>query len=488
MREMFQDRPMCQTIQLYVRFTSYLSIRGTVDGPEAICRGLTIKLPKLEPYALSCLMRASDGSFWGYTETEEAILEREGWLSLSAWYRALSTLLEHRCLFIETLSCTSKQARAVLSSCGQASPHLWNRPQEHTPYRLSRFAYIRREEDGGLYISSTLYQSRVSALDTLAVQLFQLLSTPVSLADAAGRIPEWPKEEIGAVMTLLLWAGIISPTSQDGALYEDRHLPLIAWEFHDLLLHTRSRLQEDGVRRGGTYRFLHVVPPSPPAKPDLPPSSIPLYVPDMIRISREEESFAFVMENRVSGVERDRLHRHMDAEALGEFLFRTARIRMQYETVLFGQYTGRPYPNAGSCYELELYAAVRSCPGLPDGLYAYDPNGHALRPYAGADSEELFQEALSARPEMDPQVLIAITARFQRISWKYESIAYSLVLKNAGVLIAYFYLTASAMNIPSFALGTGSLSRLTMLTGTDPLQEFPVGEFVLGRPAAPPGF
>ena len=33
-----------------------------------------------------------------------------------------------------------------------------------------------------------------------------------------------------------------------------------------------------------------------------------------------------------------------------------------------------------------------------------------------------------------PQVLITIAARFARVSWKYSSIAYSLILKNVGVL------------------------------------------------------
>ncbi len=34
-----------------------------------------------------------------------------------------------------------------------------------------------------------------------------------------------------------------------------------------------------------------------------------------------------------------------------------------------------------------------------------------------------------------PQILITITARFGRISWKYSSIAYSLILKDVGALI-----------------------------------------------------
>ena len=45
-----------------------------------------------------------------------------------------------------------------------------------------------------------------------------------------------------------------------------------------------------------------------------------------------------------------------------------------------------------------------------------------------------------------PQVLITITARFGRISWKYGSIAYSLILKDAGILTQSLYLMATGMD------------------------------------------
>ena len=44
-----------------------------------------------------------------------------------------------------------------------------------------------------------------------------------------------------------------------------------------------------------------------------------------------------------------------------------------------------------------------------------------------------------------PQILITISARFGRMSWKYSSIAYSLILKDVGVLIQTLYLMATDM-------------------------------------------
>jgi len=44
-----------------------------------------------------------------------------------------------------------------------------------------------------------------------------------------------------------------------------------------------------------------------------------------------------------------------------------------------------------------------------------------------------------------PQILIVLAARFGRILWKYSSIAYALILKDAGVLIQTLYLMATGM-------------------------------------------
>ena len=46
-----------------------------------------------------------------------------------------------------------------------------------------------------------------------------------------------------------------------------------------------------------------------------------------------------------------------------------------------------------------------------------------------------------------PQVLITVAARFGRISWKYSSLAYALILKDPGVLIQTLYLMATEMGL-----------------------------------------
>jgi SagB-type dehydrogenase family enzyme len=82
-----------------------------------------------------------------------------------------------------------------------------------------------------------------------------------------------------------------------------------------------------------------------------------------------------------------------------------------------------------------------------------------------------------------PQILITIAARFNRVSWKYSSIAYSLILKDVGVLIQTLYLMATDMGLGGCAIGTGNIDLFAKMTGIEFHIEGPVGQFALGREA-----
>jgi oxazoline/thiazoline dehydrogenase len=79
-----------------------------------------------------------------------------------------------------------------------------------------------------------------------------------------------------------------------------------------------------------------------------------------------------------------------------------------------------------------------------------------------------------------PQIVMTLTSRFQRLSWKYESIAYAATLKNVGVLYETMYLVATAMELAPCALGAGNSDLFSRLIGTDYYRESSVGEFMLG--------
>jgi SagB-type dehydrogenase family enzyme len=83
-----------------------------------------------------------------------------------------------------------------------------------------------------------------------------------------------------------------------------------------------------------------------------------------------------------------------------------------------------------------------------------------------------------------PQVLITIAARFGRVSWKYSSVAYSLILKDVGVLTQSLYVMATDMGLGGCAIGLTNIDLFAKMTGIEFHVEGPVGQFALGRGAA----
>ena len=177
----------------------------------------------------------------------------------------------------------------------------------------------------------------------------------------------------------------------------------------------------------------------------------------------------------------------MTAERLGEFLFRTARVRSirspdpsrswHYEA------SSRPYPSGGAAYDLEVYVTVHACVGLAPGLYHYNPVDHQLeRLDARAERvDHLLRDAQHAAAlATPPQILITLASRFRRLSWKYRSIAYATTLKNVGVVFQTMYLVATAMRLAPCALGGGNSAAFAAAAGTNEFEESSVGEFLLG--------
>ena len=149
-------------------------------------------------------------------------------------------------------------------------------------------------------------------------------------------------------------------------------------------------------------------------------------------------------------------------------------------------YASRPYPSAGAAYELELYLAVNNCEGVARGFYHYDAERHALTAIDVKPQDleaQLYDAEFAIGASNAPQVLIVIAARFGRVTWKYSSVAYSLILKDVGVLTQTLYLTVTDMGLGGCAIGTNNIDRFARMTGLEFAVEGPVGQFALGRGA-----
>jgi SagB-type dehydrogenase family enzyme len=354
-------------------------------------------------------------------------------------------------------------------------------PRRHEPggrYRLSRFATLRAQ-DGRLVAGSPLCPITIGCADAGVAQV--LAQAAEGGCDRAGVAQALAVEEPAAgrlLDELLTGRVLVSPADYD----EERSAaPQAYWLPEELALHDRSRPGRHVSPVGGTYPFRDRLPPAPLRQSLTGLRSVPLVVPDMELVAKADEPLTRVIEARRSIREHDQEH-PLTVEALAEFLYRVQRTRDGGQAG--GQQVGkRPYPTGGSLCELEIYPLVTRCAGLDPGLYHYDSAEHRLAlltDRGAADGKVVRYARAAAGMAQPPQVLLVITARVQRLMWKYEGLSYSMVLKNSGLLTGLMYLVATAMGLAPCALGAGDSAGFAALSGLDPLVEPSVADFVLG--------
>jgi SagB-type dehydrogenase family enzyme len=344
-------------------------------------------------------------------------------------------------------------------------------------YRLSRFAFLRTSPDGSFLVETPRGFASITLAATQAMQCMLLLAKGCNLQQlvACGS----SRQQLGALIQLLLMGSFVE-RGENGSYPEDKDPTLRQWDFHDLLFHSRSRMGRQGGPMGGNFRFQNQLMPQPAVKPNpWRGTAIRLLVPDLRQTIRNDPPFTLVSESRRS-IRQYGLP--LSLGQLGEFLYRVGRIRRRVVTEV-GEFTNRPYPSGGASYELEIYITANRCADLERGFYYYDPNDHMIchisRP--NEDMEMLLHEAwLSSAQTCIPQVLFTISARFQRVSWKYSGIAYATQLKNVGALYGTMYLVATAMNLAPCAFGLGNPERFCRLAHTSYYEEGSIGEFALG--------
>jgi len=347
---------------------------------------------------------------------------------------------------------------------------------------LSRFAWVRRDAQW-LVAETSLGPSTVLLQDARAHMLLYAFATPRALDPALARDVSLPLPCAAEVGSLLLAADILSEA--DSSFTEDEP-PLASWEFHDLLLHACSRPGRRDARFGGTYRFAERFPSAPAIAPARWGDTVALELPDFERLEREDPPLARVQALRRSI--RDYDETSLSLNQLGEFLYRVGRVEDYWEAPLGGSetisYAPRPYPSGGATYCLELYPALQACEEIDPGLYHYESERHELARVAPMTDavKRLIAGAAAGmgRQAEGMQVVIVIAARFARVAWKYESIAYSLVLKEVGVLLQTMYLAATAMKLAPCAVGTGDTELFAQASGLPYYEESSVGEFALG--------
>ncbi|WP_407319148.1 SagB family peptide dehydrogenase [Isoptericola halotolerans] len=278
---------------------------------------------------------------------------------------------------------------------------------------------------------------------------------------------------------ILAWCGVlVDPDSEEDEL---RHRQ---WSTHELWFHERSRRYGREHAFGGTFWAKDKFAP-PPLRPAGAGNTVPFGPTDPGRWHATSTSLHTVLEDRRSTRRHDD-STPMTRARLGEFLYRTARLRLERE-VDGVEYGSKPYPSGGSVYEIELFLLIRNVVDVAPGLWMYDPVVHGLAPVReGLEDPSvaaLLREAThSSTVATAPQVTLLMAPRFGRILWKYEQMGYAVMLKHVGVLMQTMYLVATDMGLAACAIGSGDSDLFSRATGLDPLECTTVGEFLLGSP------
>jgi SagB-type dehydrogenase family enzyme len=353
---------------------------------------------------------------------------------------------------------------------------------------LSRFAYMRRRGND-LVLESPRAGALFRICNPKVATGVAMLATPHQIKQLR-RQDSFPGVELLALLMdcqILFNVDSVHDNALRPAEGDDN---LVLWDFHDLLFHTRSTEGRHANPLGGVYPYARVMPPLEAVRPRWPGHKIelskfstenPQAMSPIARLLRERHSTRIFDDQRP-----------ITLAEVSRFLDGTSRVQSNWTSKLDAgddgpviEYAAKPYPSGGGSYELELYLAVDKCEGLARGFYHYDAGGHALVPI-DVRAEELEAMLTGAELAMGapakPQILITMAARFGRVSWKYSSLAYALILKDVGVLLQTLYLMATDMGLGGCAIGSTNVDLFAKMTGIEFHVEGPVGQFAVGRP------
>jgi SagB-type dehydrogenase family enzyme len=323
------------------------------------------------------------------------------------------------------------------------------------PASLSRFALLRRDEEGWLLESGrSPWRVRLEA-------------------QAVGLLPRLGEEPARDLTTLLHLAGMLDDRDEEPSA--------LCWEPHDRYFVSRSR---SDIPRPAEFRLAGVRPPEPARRADDGGGQrIALPVPAGPR--EDEPTLWDATESRRSV--RVFADEAVPLAALGELLWRTLRVvRVQpadgdapYERIL------RPVPSGGAMHATDLWLACTRVEGVPAGVWRYDPFTHELVGHGrAADQPNPLDSWLALAGRAPAPITGLLTARHARTSWKYTGIALSLELKEIGGILMALQVAAGAVGLGMCPWGSGPTSAIAAALGVDQEIDMPLGEFVLGVPAA----
>lgn len=140
-------------------------------------------------------------------------------------------------------------------------------------------------------------------------------------------------------------------------------------------------------------------------------------------------------------------------EVLGRLLFASYGVSEKF--VVDDQLIAhRSSPSAGGRCPLELYVVAQQIDGLEDGIYHYDSWSHQFEELRLGSFNDALSGMLFGQLHLSKaNLIVCITAVFERTTWKYAERGYRYVLLEAGHVCQTLYLVADALGLAAVAVG-----------------------------------
>jgi SagB-type dehydrogenase family enzyme len=140
----------------------------------------------------------------------------------------------------------------------------------------------------------------------------------------------------------------------------------------------------------------------------------------------------------------------------------------------------RTAPSAGALYPLEAYLVVGEAEGVPPGVYAYQPQPHALMAVAEGDRlQRLSDAALSQGWIARASAVIVLGAAARRTTRKYGRRGHRYVHMEVGHAAQNVYLQAMSLGLGTTMVGAFHDEQvrdvLEMADDVEPLCLLPIG-------------
>ncbi len=142
----------------------------------------------------------------------------------------------------------------------------------------------------------------------------------------------------------------------------------------------------------------------------------------------------------------------------------------------------RAAPSAGALYPIELYPVIHNVSGLDPGLYHYSVLDHSLELLRRGDFRGTIIRAGLAQEFLgQANVVLILTAIFQRTRWKYRERTYRYVMLEGGHIGQNVYLAATSMGLGACAVGAFMDQDLNRLLEVDGRHEAVIYLLAVGK-------